>query len=159
MIESKYQTSPDTAVKKHRGKLKTYWCAPRKVRSIKSSSNQLTKTEKPKKRRRKKTRNLKRDILGQSKSGKFQSKQNHRSANVMESNRKCKIGKSCSTAKGKSTVYPRKSLCANSLVTNYTTKSKIRNSSAIVLPKKLGVRLFSLVTKRLKELTNSGNIV
>ncbi|XP_076231276.1 uncharacterized protein LOC143177294 [Calliopsis andreniformis] len=164
------QIGSRSIVKKYPSKRKTYWCAPRKVKGIESVENieDTVKTEKSKKKRQKKGRKVGKrlrriDILAQPKSVKLQSNQKYCSIKKTEPSRPPKIV-NASYGKRRNTTYPHKSLktnktkTGNNLLNSFTAKSKLQGSSAIVLPRKVGLRLFSLVTKKLKELTNTKNV-
>ncbi|CAK9823343.1 hypothetical protein ANTRET_LOCUS1707, partial [Anthophora retusa] len=175
----------NSVVKKHRSKRKTYWCAPRKVKSIhtaEDADNSQMKDVKTKKKPRKKKRKLiKRvrriDILAQPKfiNDKpvpknqytnvnfipFVSRSYNASRNtVIGSTPKHKIAKTPVTTNRTNCTSPRKILNIKKLKKKHKLPSPFtsKDSSPIVLPKKIGVRLISLVKKRIKELTNSKNI-
>ncbi|CAK9800377.1 hypothetical protein ANTQUA_LOCUS2427 [Anthophora quadrimaculata] len=174
----------NSVVKKHRSKRKTYWCAPRKVKSIhtaEDADNSQMKDVKTKKKPRKKKRKLiKRvrriDILAQPKfiNDKPVPKNQYTNVNlipsyhdlsthlikVIGSTPKHKIAKTLATTNRTNFTSPRKILNIKKLKKKHKLPSPftLKDSSPIVLPKKIGVRLISLVKKRIKELTNSKNM-
>ncbi|XP_034181227.1 uncharacterized protein LOC117604834 [Osmia lignaria lignaria] len=144
--------------KKHTNKNNAFWCAPRKVKSttdVIKLDSLLTLNKKPKKKRcrkvRKHVKKVRRiEILAKPKSAK------HRP----EYNKMTEVF----PTKLADLISPRKISKPNKLKTmknipeNFIIKSRKKNSPRIMLPKKIGLRLFSLVTKRLKELTNSKSV-
>ncbi|CAK9812064.1 hypothetical protein ANTPLA_LOCUS7277 [Anthophora plagiata] len=141
-------------VKKHRSKRNTYWCAPRKVKSVhtaEDADNSCMKDVKTKKKLRKKKRKLiKRvrriDILAQPKFINDKPVPKNRSTNVIGSTRKRKIAKTPVTTNQTHFASPRKILNMKKLKKKHKLPSPftLKDSSPIVLPKKIGVRLISL---------------
>ncbi|XP_076396420.1 uncharacterized protein LOC143265870 isoform X3 [Megachile rotundata] len=142
------QITPEPTRKKQT-KNKNYWCAPRKVKST------------AEKRRKKLRKNVKKriDILAQPKSTKTQSE--HKSSNHIKMVRfptRHKVTVSPNNISPRKTLKPKKLKSTKNVSRNLMIKSKKKKSLPIVLPKKIGLRLFSLVQKKLKELTDSKNI-
>ncbi|XP_017752242.1 PREDICTED: uncharacterized protein LOC108545235 [Eufriesea mexicana] len=169
MSNTEHELTSKSVVKKHGNKRKPYWCAPRRVKSttiVANADDSLVQNKKSKKSHRKKKRknikSLRRiDILAQPKSVKYKLEHNTHSSNVNESTKKYSTAKRSISTNQKPTICPRKSLQikkfnkAHELPKNFRMSSTLKDYSPIVLPKKIGVRLFSLVKKKLKELTNS----
>lgn len=114
------------------------------------------------KKKRKSVRNIRRiDILAQPKCMKHELQHKRHLSNANCTIRKYNAMKKSISSNQKIIAYPHKTLKTKKF--KGTRQSYDGNSmmnitlkdSPIILPKKIGVRLFSLVKKRLKELTNS----
>ncbi|CAL7939256.1 unnamed protein product [Xylocopa violacea] len=139
-----------------------FWCAPRKVKSMTIEENEeanvAVEGRKSKKRHRKKrqrnvTNSRRIDILAQPKSMKHKQEQKNRSSNVTESTRIHKIPRSSQNLKNQTSlkeVRPPKSSkmknikASREFLDNFRKIPTSKDSSSIVLPKKIGIRLFSL---------------
>ncbi|XP_017883172.1 uncharacterized protein LOC108626803 [Ceratina calcarata] len=155
-------------VRKRRIKRKTYWCAPRKVKSISIIENvdkdpPVENKKSKKKRCKKKQRNIKKlrriDILALPKTIKTKLENKSRFLSVNDSARK--VSRPPVIENQKSYIYSRKRARMKKVKTNMNVPKNCKMNlgprkrhSQIVLPKKMGIRLFSLVKKRLKEITN-----
>ncbi|XP_017793403.1 PREDICTED: uncharacterized protein LOC108575180 [Habropoda laboriosa] len=144
-------------VKKHRNKRKTFWCAPRKVKSIhtaEDADNSPMKNVKSKKKSRKKKRKIMKklrriDILAQPKFVKDKPELKNRSSNVNS----IPLYHNFTTLQ-----IILMNICDRLRPKNFTLNPTLKDSSPIVLPKNIGFWLMSLVQKRIKKLTNSENL-
>ncbi|XP_061933636.1 uncharacterized protein LOC108002331 [Apis cerana] len=166
MFKTEDKITEKSVIKKPRNKRKTYWCAPRKVKStniLENIDNSLQDKKMKKrhhKKKRKSVRNMRRiDILAQPKSMKHELQHKRHLSNANCSVRKYNAVKKSISSNQKIITYPHKTLKTKKFKGAHQSGNSMMNitlkDSPIILPKKIGVRLFSLVKKRLKELTNS----
>ncbi|XP_033353093.1 uncharacterized protein LOC117235309 [Bombus vosnesenskii] len=167
MLKFEHEITPKSVIKNHRNKRRTYWCAPRRVKStviVGNFDNSLTQKKNIKKRHHKKKRktmkSLRRiDILAQPKSIKHKVEHKNHFSTVSKSAQRYQIPKRSISSDQKSTIYQHKTFRIKKFkgTRELPMNSTLKDCSTIILPKKLGVRLFALVKKKLKELANSNN--